>query len=271
MVLFGRNRIIYAIAHAENAEVKALLDKGVDASATDTEGRPLLYHAISNGNRDAARLLLDKGARVDAPDGGEGTLLHAAARNGSVEICQMLLDKNPALLNKKNSTGSTAMHAAAERGHEDVIRFLVSQGANPAEKNYNNRTPLYIAQQHRQEDAATLLRGLMPVAAPAPAAEAAAPEAETGLWRKLPGERIARVTEEPAIGYRITEIFNFAARERTTLYQNLATNAETVETRGFDQIGDKTGLEQALGELRQRGGVSTASSLNGLSKPKLGG
>jgi hypothetical protein len=273
MVLFGRNRIIYAIAHAENAEVKALLDKGVDANATDGEDRSLLYHAISNGNRDAALLLLDKGARVDAPDGGEGTLLHFAARNGSVEICQTLLEKNPALLNKKNSTGSTAMHAAAERGHEDVIRFLVSQGANPAEKNYNNRTPLYIAQQHRQEDAATLLRSLMPVAAPAPAvsATAAAPEPESGLWRKLPGERIARVTEESAIGYRITEIFNFAARERTTLYQNLETKSETAETRGFDQIGDKVALTQALAELRARGGVSDASSLNALGKPKLGG
>lgn len=268
MILFGRNRIIYAIAHAENAEVKALLDKGVDANATDSEDRSLLYHAISNGNRDAALLLLDKGARVDAPDGGEGTLLHFAARNGSVEICQMLLEKNPALLNKKNSTGSTAMHAAAERGHEDVIRFLVSQGANPAEKNYNNRTPLYIAQQNRQEDAATLLRSLMPVVALPAAVE---PQGEEGLWRKLPGERIARVTEESAIGYRITEIFNFAARERTTLYQNLETKSETAETRGFDQIGDKAALTQALAELRARGGVSDASSLNALGKPKLGG
>jgi hypothetical protein len=266
MVFFGRNRVIYAISHAENAEVKGLLDRGVDANGTDAEGRSLLWHAVYNGNRDAAQMLLDKGARVDAPDGGEGTLLHHAARNGSVEICQMLLAVNPQLLHKKNSNGSSALHTAAERGHEDVIRYLVAQGMNPSEKNYNNRTPLYMAQQNRQEDAAALLRSLMPAAA-TPAAVAEAKPEDDGQWRKLPGERIARVTEEPAIGYRITEIFNFAARERTTLYRNLETSAETVETRGFDQIGDKSSLESALAELRQRGGTSDVSAIGGLSKP----
>lgn len=271
MVFFGRNRLVYAIAHAENAEVKSLLERGVDANGTDAEGRGMLWHAVVNGNRDAAQMLLDKGARVDAPDGGEGTLLHQAARNGSVEICKMLVAKNPQLLHKKNSSGSGALHAAAERGHEDVIRYLVSLGADPAEKNYQNRTPLYVAQQNRQEDAATLLRALMP-ALPLPAVAEAAPQTEESPWKKLPGERIARVTEESAIGYRITEIFNFAARERTTLYQNLETKAETVETRGFDQIGDKKSLESALAELRSRGGTADASSINGLGKPpRLGG
>ena len=280
MVFFGRNRLIYAIAHAENTEVKNLLDRGVDANSTDGEGKSFLWHAVNNGNRDAVKLLLDKGARVDAPDGGEGTLLHHAARNGSVEICQMLLEKNPELLKKKTSNGNTAMHAAAERGHEDAIRFLLSQGLGAADKNYSNRTPLYIAQQNRQEDAARLLRSLMPAPAPVivatPAAVPATADAppvvtDDTVWKKLPGERIARVTEEPAIGYRITEIFNFAARERTTLYRNLTTDAETVETRDFDQIGDKAALGEALAELRLRGGRSDASSLGGLSKPKLGG
>lgn len=277
MVFFGRMRMTEAISHAANVEVKDLLDKGVDPNMIDGEGHSFLWHAVYHGNRDAAKLLVEKGATVDAPDGGEGTLLHHAAHNGSVEICQMLLDKNPALLTKKNSSGNTALHVAAERGHEDAIRFLVSQGLSPTEKNYNNRTPLYIAQQHRQEETAALLRSLMPAPAPvivaAPAAIEAAPQAaiEESPWKKLPGERIARVTDEPAIGYRITEIFNFAARERTTLYRNLSTDAETVETRGFDQIGDRAVLAEALAELRQRGGRSDASSLNALGKPKLGG
>jgi len=274
MVFFGRVRMTEAISHAANAEVKDLLDKGVDPNIIDGEGHSFLWHAVYHGNRDAAKLLVDKGATVDAPDGGHGTLLHDAARNGSVEICQMLLDKNPDLLKKKNSSGNTALHVAAERGHEDAIRFLVAQGLSTTEKNYNNRTPLYIAQQNRQEDAAALLRSLMPAPAPVAipaAAEISAATPDESPWKKLPGERIARVTDEPAIGYRITEIFNFAARERTTLYQNLETKSETVETRSFDQIGDKPALEQALNELRLRGGQSDASSLNALGKPKLGG
>ncbi len=111
-----------------------------------------------------------------------------------------------------------------------------------------------------------LVPALDPESAPAPMEEV---EPLSDAWRKLPGERIAHVAVEEAIGYRITEIFNFSAREKTTLYRNLESNAETVETRGFDAIGDKTPIEQALEELRKRGGISEPSSVTGFEKKKL--
>jgi hypothetical protein len=292
--MFNNTRLYDAIARNDHEAMTRAIAKGADlAGFRDRYGHSFLEHAIDHGNVDAAKLLIAKGAPVSEKSTGyNGTPLHAAARKGSLEITQLLLEKNPELLSAKNASGDTALHAAAERGHTDVVEFLIAKGADPAQKNYNNRAPLFLARENRHEDTVAALRAHIP-APPRPAPQApvglpqapavvqaaalravpaprpAAPEnADKTVWKKLPGERIAAVRLEGIIGYRITEIFNFAARERTTLYQNLETKMETVETRGFDQLGDRAALEEALAELRRRGGTSDAGSLTALDKKK---
>ncbi|OUM61687.1 hypothetical protein PIROE2DRAFT_26240, partial [Piromyces sp. E2] len=44
------------------------------------------------------------------------------------------------------------LHAACKNGHIDVVKYLVEQGANIHQENYNYDTPLYIACKNGHED-----------------------------------------------------------------------------------------------------------------------
>ncbi|HYD18673.1 MAG TPA: ankyrin repeat domain-containing protein [Patescibacteria group bacterium] len=267
MVMFKNSKLHTAITEGNTARMKELLDLGADPNYEDDYGRTFLWFAVNRGNFEAVKLLVESGAKVTTEMKYDGTLLQKAARKGSVDIARYLIEKNPKLLELRDRDGETALHTAAAAGYADFVTFLIEQGLDPNARNFNNRAPLALAQKNNHTDVIEVLKPLAPQRLRlAPVAET---PALTEEWRKLPGERIAHVSIEEAIGYRVTEIFNFAAREKTTLYQNLESKSETVETRSFDQMGDKSVLETALAELRKRGGVSEPSSITGFEKKKL--
>jgi hypothetical protein len=272
-MMFKKSKLQNAIQDGDIARMKEVLAQGVDPNYEDDFGRSFLWFAINRGNLAAVQALVEAGANVTTANNYNGTLLQVAARKGSVEIASYLLDKNPKLLELRDRDGNSALHTAAEFGYPDLVAFLIEKGLDANAKNFNNRSPLSMAQKNKHQEVADLLKPYAPARMKLVPALEAAPVAETPAladeWRKLPGERIARVSVEEAIGYRITEIFNFSAREKTTLYRNLESSAETVETRTFDAIGDKAPIEQALEELRKRGGVSEPSSVTGFEKKKL--
>jgi hypothetical protein len=137
-----------------------------------------------------------------------------------------------------------------------------------------NRTALFQAEKNKHQDVVVILQAYQEQVPPpklpmpkqlAQATVVAADDSEG--WHVLANDRIAHVRIEKPLGYKVTEIFNFAARERSTLHQNMATKAETALMHGFDDITDKAGLEQALVELKKRGGKPDAGSISGLRKP----
>ncbi len=271
-MMFKKSKLHNAIMDGNILRMKELLDLGTNPNYADDYGRTFLWFAINRGNLAAVMVLVDNCATVSTETRFRGSLLQTAAEKGSVEIAAYLLSKNPELLQLKDRDGNNALHTAATAGYPDMLAFLIEKGLDPNDKNFNNSTPLALAQKGSHAEAIEVLKPYAPARSRAlPALESeAAPAADTdGEWKKLPGERIARVAVEDAIGYRITEIFNFAAREKTTLYRNLESNAETVETRGFDAMGDKTPIEQALAELQKRGGLSDVTSISGFEKKKL--
>lgn len=276
-MMFKKSKLHSAISDGDITRMKEVLAQGVDPDYEDDYGRSFLWFAVNRGNLAAVQTLVEAGAAVTTANKYNGTVLQVAARKGSVEIASYLLDKNPKLLEARDRDGNTALHTAAESGYPDLVAFLIEKGLDANTKNFNNRSPLSLAQKNNHHEVADLLKPYAPArmrlvpapeseSGPAPAEE---PPALADEWRKLPGERIAHVAVEEAIGYRITEIFNFSAREKTTLYRNLESNAETVETRSFDAMGDKGPIEQALEELRKRGGLSEPSSVTGFEKKKL--
>lgn len=86
---------------------------------------------------------------------------------------------------------------------------------------------------------------------------------------------ISRVQRQPAIGYKLTEIFNFSTRTYTCLGRNLETNAESMAVRTFDEFDDKAVIREAFGALRARGGTADETAIVGrplikTAKPALG-
>lgn len=268
MIFFQASKLANAIKSGDNARLKELLEKGANPEACEEFGRKPLERAVWCGNAEAVELLLAHNAK-NSMNWHNGTLLHLAASYGRVEIADMLLKKWPEMLKEEDHHFNTALHIAAESGYAEMVTFLIDKGIDPATKNMENRTALFLAEKNKHQDVVDILVAFqekVPPPKPALPKKLAQAQGDDG-WTKLADDRIAHVTTEKGIGYRVTEIFNFAARERTTLYQNMATRAETAVIRNFDDIPEKAPLEEALSVLQQKGGTAKIGSISGLRKP----
>lgn len=241
MKMFFKSRVQSALASKNKEALERLFDKeDINARVYENNGTALHFVADS-GVKDMVPWLVEKGAKVDATDDYNWTALHHAVYKGRFDIVVELL-RAGADPNLRTVEGRNALGWATLREHPEVAELL-----KPYMKNVTETVDL----------------------PPPPGGGEEAPEAAPAEWKKLSGEKIARVTVEPGIGYRITEIFNFAAQERTTLYRNLETGAESVETRSFLSMEGRDELEEALEELQRQGGKADATHIGGLAKKRL--
>lgn len=104
--------------------------------------------------------------------------------------------------------------AAKEHGMQDVAKTLAGR----------------IADQRRSEaERLDAEAGKTPAAPPANAAPAEpAKPAPDDTWALMSDTSVAHVVSSPAIGRKLTTVFNFEDRERVIITENLATGKETV-------------------------------------------
>lgn len=264
MELFKKSKALDAARVGDTKRLGELLDAGVSPDAKKS-GDTLLWISIEHNRPESVKLLLERGAKAGLEFNVGWTVLHKAASMGNVGIAALLLEKNPALLHATSrKQKNTALHLAAESGHVEFVADMLKRGLDPQQKNVDGHTALTLARFKNQSGVVELLKPLMP--GYVPPAPPAPPPAEG--WNKLSGEKIAHVAVETAIGYRLTEIFDFRSRERIRIVHNLETKRDQMETTPFDSITDQKTLQDAFNALTERGGTADASSIHGgLSKP----
>ncbi len=82
-----------------------------------------------------------------------GKLAIRAAKKGDVESLRALLAADPALLDARDTDGSTPLHCAAWKGHAPAVALLLAAGADPRAVNHNDHwgtTPLHAAAHANQ-------------------------------------------------------------------------------------------------------------------------
>jgi len=150
-----------AARRGDVAEVKRLLDAGVDVNTPFRYGATALFSACDRGHAEVVKLLLERGARTDIQDtfygatpftwalgpasgdptpahveiarmllakgaGSRTRVLASAAGGGNVAFLKLALeDKLPAL-----DLGE-ALEAATKQGHAEVVELLKGAGALP--------------------------------------------------------------------------------------------------------------------------------------------
>lgn len=153
---------LHLAAHQGNtAELRRLLDTGIDPNTIASDTTTPLHWAASWDREEAGLLLLERGADPGVVDDEGETPLHLAARKGHSEprlVERMLRFPGLDLNAKEGKRGWTALHGAAQRGRMDIVRILLDAGAEVNPLDGSGCTPLDLARRKHRIDVMELLR-----------------------------------------------------------------------------------------------------------------
>jgi ankyrin repeat protein len=188
----GGEALMYAGMNGQAEAIEWLLDRGVDVNARPCWGTTALHWAAIHGKLAAVETLLRRGADVDIQDeiyrgfpwgwAAEGNhpeierltiqrsktldLFQACNFNPGIERVRSILEKDPGALNRRQGDPAicgrhqhgTALHEAVDWYKRDVMLLLLECGADVNARTAAGVTPLGIALERKNEEAAAILR-----------------------------------------------------------------------------------------------------------------
>ena len=120
---------LHWVAHWNDGETALrLIAAGADVDAVNDLGVPPLWIALDNANVDVALRLIDAGADPNARLTTGETMLMTAAQHGLGTIVARLLERGADARLAEHERGQTALMWAAAGGHADVARRLLESG-----------------------------------------------------------------------------------------------------------------------------------------------
>lgn len=221
-----------------SAIATVLLQAGADIEARNNQGQTPLHDILEYRERAAAvSVLLRHGASIDFQPSYFGPALVLASRRDEPAVIEELI-RYGADIAAVGWKGYTALHMAAREGNGNVVRLLMEMGADTQARDKEMNTPADVAQEHEHVGIASYIRQ-----------HAGSARKTDGGWVKVSDEEIAFVSDKKAVGYRLTEIFNFMRREATIIARNLETGSESIAVRDFNSYAQQDMVLQAAEKL----------------------
>lgn len=116
---FGKNCLIRAIEHQNNAMMDVLIKAGTNLNAQDNKNMTAVHHACKMGNREALRILISKGADVFAKD-IRGLMAQYVARKHNHPECAQIVEKAQKII-KSNLSDKQKQDALTEFGRHNRV------------------------------------------------------------------------------------------------------------------------------------------------------
>lgn len=146
--LFQTDPLIVAVNENKLDDVRALLVRGHNMEARDSDGRTALIWGATLGYYDAIALLLNDRSRPDLADNFGNTALYYAAGNGHLETVELLLDKG-ATIDAENLEGRSPLMRAVEASRVETSLLLMARGADINHADFTGRSVLDWAREGR--------------------------------------------------------------------------------------------------------------------------
>ena len=283
----GETAMRIASKNNDIATTRFLLDKGANPNIADAAGRSPLSRAAGEGFNALLKLLLvAPEIDVDAQKKDGDTALRLAVCNNQTESVRLLLEAgaNP---NIQNTNGNTPLIRAVAQGYTEITKLLLEHGANPHIRNNDLMTAADHAKARKQYATLHLVTEFLSQqqdsTQPAPAAvvqdtipanatteDNHAPPISTATWHISDDQEIARVSDKPAIGKKMTEIFNFRAERVITIIKDVQQNSETTLEKNFADVQNSGWLEEAAKAYERETGTKPDYPSTTLQKSKPG-
>ncbi|MEZ0225002.1 MAG: ankyrin repeat domain-containing protein [Alphaproteobacteria bacterium] len=211
--------------------VKLLVERRANIEALAEEGISPLFCAVRDGRTEAAKILIAAGANVNTHSDQYSYPLHWAAHNGDLDVVKALIgagaDMN--VLGKKGERTPLYYAIASNRG--TVAEFLLGAGARTDIPGADGVTDAAFAKINNARISKMIEDAAAKPKAPAPETTQSSGDETAGdseTWKRMGPDKAALVGTYPDLNRKITEIFNFATRERLIITENLKTGAETM-------------------------------------------
>ena len=224
---------IKAAGKDDVAGMRAALEAGANIEGKggfwQLEFSALSYAALLDKTK-AVRFLIEQGANINVVDNTGDVPLGHAASNGNAAMVEMLLAAG-AKTNIRNGKQRSPYDIAARKGHTKVGALIMQESIRRQ------------AKLLKEKEAAAVAA----VAPPAPEVK----DPNIIVFRSDIGTR------------RIEEVFNFEARERTTLVSKPDGPVEAVTRQSFAEMDGSPLLQKAFNEHKSRGGTCTEIDILG--------
>ena len=252
---------LHLAAEAGRAEAVAfLLEKKAAVDVPCPEGGTPLFYAVKTGNTGIAKMLIAGGADVNAHSSEYAYPLHWAANNGDIDVVKLLVAGGADINALTKAEERTPLYYAIAQNRGSVAEFLLASGARTDIPGTDGKTDADYAKANNSRIAQMIADAAAKPREPAAAAlrDIPAPAAEDGeTWKLMGASKAAHIGTYPGLNRRITEIFNFATRERLIITENLKTGAETMgPAEKFDSLSPDA-VATASEAFRELGGEAT--------------
>ncbi len=138
----GQSEIRYNPSPNEEI-VRALLDSGADANATDDNRTTPLFFGVASGNTHVVDLLLKHGAKINQSGTAGMSLFFASASQGRIEMMQYLLSHGSSVT-ERNALGETALISTVRYARmPDAVKFLLDQHIDVNAQDNAGKTALF--------------------------------------------------------------------------------------------------------------------------------
>lgn len=128
-----RTPVEYAIRCNKMNAMNLLLN--ADPNISTTKLNSLFCFAVREGNVDALPALIQRGADINATNSDGYTALLHAASIGQLNSLNTIINLSPDALSATDCIGNNALHLAAKNGHYLMVQELIKLGLNPNQPN----------------------------------------------------------------------------------------------------------------------------------------
>ena len=203
------------------------------------------WSAAHNGQLDKIKSCLARGININLAVRGD-YVLNVTVEKSYIAAVHLLLENgaNPNVVDNRNCT---PLHFAVSNGNPAMVTLLLQHGADRAAKTLSGHTPLDFAIMHNK----------------LPVARALMPRHTAKEWKLQSADDIVNVRYLPDIGQKRTEAFSFRDRLWTLTIQNALEQYEGSVVKFFDEMTDKSLIEEAVGVFRSLGGTVDDDVIHG--------